>query len=578
MFSLHGTGVGGGIMVGRAVVLESRLIDIPRYRVDLASRADELDRLGRAIDTVRSELLTLGESLTAEAPTEAKALLQVHAMILDDPTLIEQARESIEIRGLNAEWAFASQAEHLAEQFDQFEDAYLRERGRDVTQVADRVLKALSGSGRELAARAGTQDVPRIFVAHDIAPADMLQLKRAGGFAIDLGGTASHTAILARSMNVPAVVGLNIASQIVRDDDWLIIDGDAGVLMVAPEESVLQEYRDRMALGLLERKQLERLVHVPSATLDQVAIELHANIELPAEAEQALESGAAGIGLFRTEFLFMNRDELPGEDEQFEAYATAVRGMKGRPVTIRTIDVGADKAIDGGLEAWGGAAAPNPALGQRAIRYSLAEPDVFLEQLRAILRAAELGPVRLLIPMLVHGHEIDQTLRLIAQAREQLSDRLGRPLPAVPVGGMIEVPAAALTASLFARRLDFLSIGTNDLIQYTLAIDRADHSVSSLYDPFHPAVLNLVSQTIRAAERAGKPVAVCGEMAGDLEATALLLGMGLRTFSMHPASLLRVKREILRCDAARLRPRVRRLLNADDPERIRTGLRRLRQT
>lgn len=577
MFSLHGTGIGGGIMVGRAVVLESRLIDIPRYRVDLATRADELARLGQAINTVRAELSTLAESLSADAPSEAKALLQVHAMILDDPTLIEQARESIEIRGLNAEWAFASQAEHLAEQFSQFEDAYLRERGRDVTQVADRVLKALAGTGRSLAARASTQDTPLIFVANDIAPADMLQLKRAGGFAIDLGGTASHTAILARSMNVPAVVGLNIASQIVRDDDWLVIDGDAGVLMVAPEEPVLQEYRNRMALGLIERKQLERLVHVPSVTADQIPVELHANIELPAEAGQALESGAAGIGLFRTEFLFMNRNELPGEDEQFEAYAVAVRGMKGRPVTIRTIDVGADKAIDGAMDAYAGAAAPNPALGQRAIRYSLAEPDVFLEQLRAILRAAELGPVRLLIPMLVHGHEIDQTLRLIAQARAQLEDRLKRPLPAVPVGGMIEVPAAALTAGFFARRLDFLSIGTNDLIQYTLAIDRADHSVSSLYDPFHPAVLNLVSQTIRAADRAGKPVAVCGEMAGDLEATALLVGMGLRTFSMHPASLLRVKREILRCDAARLRPRVRRLMNADDPERIRLGLRRLRQ-
>jgi phosphotransferase system enzyme I (PtsI) len=577
MFALHGTGIGGGIVVGRAVVLESRLIDVPRYRVEFAMRLAETSRLARAVETVRAELRAIAEHLPADAPSEAQALLQVHAMILDDPSLAPQATVAIESHGQNAEWAFASQAEHLAAQFEQFDDPYLRERGRDVTQVADRVLKALSGSGRALRTRVAGE-VPLIFVAHDVSPADMLQLKHAGGFAIDLGGTASHTAILARSMNVPAVVGLGHASQMVRDDDWLVLDGESGVLIVAPDESVLDEYRHRMALGLLERKQLSRLVNVPSATIDGVPIELHANIELPAEAEQAREAGAAGVGLFRTEFLFMNRAELPGEDEQFEAYRAAVLAMRGRPVTIRTIDIGADKPLDTDDDAQGPAAAPNPALGRRAIRYSLAEPDVFLEQLRAILRAAEHGPVRLLIPMLAHGHEVDQSLRLIAQARAQLADRLGRDMPPVPVGGMIEVPAAALTAPFFARRLDFLSIGTNDLVQYTLAIDRADHAVASLYDPFHPAVLQLVAQTIRAGERAGKPVAVCGEMAGDLEATRLLIGMGLRSFSMHPASLLRVKREILRCDAGRLRARVARLLAADDPVKVRSGLDRLRET
>lgn len=576
MFALHGTGIGGGIVVGRAVVLESRLIDVPRYRVEFAMRLAETSRLARAVETVRAELRAIAEHLPADAPSEAQALLQVHAMILDDPSLAPQATVAIESHGQNAEWAFASQAEHLAAQFEQFEDPYLRERGRDVTQVADRVLKALSGSGRALRTRV-PGEVPLIFVAHDVSPADMLQLKHAGGFAIDLGGTASHTAILARSMNVPAVVGLGHASQMVRDDDWLVLDGESGVLVVAPDESVLDEYRHRMALGLLERKQLSRLVNVPSATIDGVPIELHANIELPAEAEQAREAGAAGVGLFRTEFLFMNRAELPGEDEQFEAYRAAVLGMRGRPVTIRTLDIGADKSLDSSDDTQGPAAAPNPALGRRAIRYSLAEPDVFLEQLRAILRAAEHGPVRLLIPMLAHGHEVDQSLRLIAQARAQLVDRLGRDMPPVPVGGMIEVPAAALTAPFFARRLDFLSIGTNDLVQYTLAIDRADHAVASLYDPFHPAVLQLVAQTIRAGERAGKPVAVCGEMAGDLEATRLLIGMGLRAFSMHPASLLRVKREILRCDAGRLRARVSRLLAADDPVKVRSGLDRLRE-
>ena len=577
MFSLHGTGIGGGIVVGRAVVLESRLIDVPRYRITPEQRAAELGRLDRAIDVVRLELANLGEQLPVDAPPEAQALLQIHAMMLEDPSLVEQTRLAVELHGQNAEWAFFAQVEHLAAQFEQFEDAYLRERGRDLTQVADRVLKALSGSGRRLPERPLPGDVPLVFIAHDVAPADMLHLKQAGGFALDLGGTASHTAILARSMNVPAVVGLNTGSLLVRDDDWVVLDGDAGVLMVAPDAIVLEEYRHRMMLGLLERKQLERLVHVPTATVDRVPIELHANIELPAEAEQAIEAGAAGIGLFRTEFMFMNRDDRPGEDEQYEAYAAAVIAMRGRPVTIRTIDIGADKPLRGDDEGHDQAAAANPALGQRAIRYSLAEPDMFLEQLRAIHRAAEHGPVRLLIPMLVHGHEVEQSLRLIAQAREQVSVRTRRSGPEVPVGGMIEVPAAALTAGMFARRLDFLSIGTNDLIQYTLAIDRTDHAVASLYDPFHPAVLQLVSQTIRAAVRAGKPVSVCGEMAGDLEATRLLIGMGLRSFSMHPASLLRVKREILRCDAARLRTRVSRLLGSDDPVKVQAGLRRLRE-
>ena len=577
MFSLHGTGIGGGIVVGRAVVLESRLIDVPRYRITPEQRAAELGRLDRAIDVVRLELANLGEQLPVDAPPEAQALLQIHAMMLEDPSLVEQTRLAVELHGQNAEWAFFAQVEHLAAQFEQFEDAYLRERGRDLTQVADRVLKALSGSGRRLPERPKPGDVPLVFIAHDVAPADMLHLKQAGGFALDLGGTASHTAILARSMNVPAVVGLNTGSLLVRDDDWVVLDGDAGVLMVAPDAIVLEEYRHRMMLGLLERKQLERLVHVPTATVDRVPIELHANIELPAEAEQAIEAGAAGIGLFRTEFMFMNRDNRPGEDEQYEAYAAAVIAMRGRPVTIRTIDIGADKPLRGDDEGHDQAAAANPALGQRAIRYSLAEPDMFLEQLRAIHRAAEHGPVRLLIPMLVHGHEVEQSLRLIAQAREQVSVRTRRSGPEVPVGGMIEVPAAALTAGMFARRLDFLSIGTNDLIQYTLAIDRTDHAVASLYDPFHPAVLQLVSQTIRAAVRAGKPVSVCGEMAGDLEATRLLIGMGLRSFSMHPASLLRVKREILRCDAARLRTRVSRLLGSDDPVKVQAGLRRLRE-
>ncbi len=568
MFSIHGTGIGGGIVIGRARVLESRRFDVARYHVPGAALRAEVDRLDAALRTVKVELRSLSSHLPDDAPGEARALIDVHAMILDDPMLCDAAREQISQHGWNAEWAVASQADELAHQFEEFEDPYLRERGRDVQQVADRVLKVLSGTAGPLL---GTGE-PAIMVAADIAPGDMLALRSALGFAIDLGGTTSHTAILARSMNVPAVVGLDCASDLIADSEWLIIDGDNGLVIVAPDETVLAEYQQRQVASQLERERLKRLIHVPARTLDGHAIELHANVELPDEAEQAREAGASGIGLFRSEFLFLGRRSLPGEDEQYEAYRAVVLAMRGRPVTIRTLDVGADKA----LHPSDVASITNPALGRRAIRYCLSEPEMFLTQLRAILRASAHGPVRLLIPMLVHGHEIEQALRLIAQARERLRERRKPFDDHMPVGGMIEVPAAALSVGLFLRRLDFLSIGTNDLIQYTLAIDRADHAVAPLYDPFHPAVLRLIAMTIKAGRRANKPVAVCGELAGDHTATRLLLGMGLNQFSMHPASLLVVKREILLADVSRLSSRVARLLNSDDPAKVQAALHRLR--
>ncbi len=567
MFSLHGTGIGGGIVIGRARVLESRHRDVLRHRLQPDELERELARLETALEVVRTELNALAEHLPADGPAEARALLDVHVMILDDPALAQAARDVVREHLWNAEWAVASQAGHLAAQFAEFEDQYLRERGRDVQQVADRVIRVLSGSR----SAAATVSEPAIFVAEDIAPADMLSLRSAIGFGIDLGGTTSHTAILARSMNVPAVVGLGMANHLIQDDDWLILDGEAGLVIVAPDETVLTEYRHRQAAGEIERERLKRLIHVRAVTLDGVAVQLHANIEMPDEAGPAMAAGADGVGLFRSEFLFMNRREMPDEDEQFEAYRAAALGMDGRPVTIRTLDVGADKALHHDHLP----VSPNPALGQRAIRYCLAQPEMFMEQLRAILRASAFGQVRLLVPMLAHSHEIDQTLRLIDLAKAHLRGRGLEFDEHMPVGGMIEVPAAALTAGLFVRRLDFLSIGTNDLIQYTLAIDRADHEVAALYEPFHPAVLHLIAITIRAARKAGKPVAVCGEMAGDWAATRLLLGMGLTQFSMHPASLLRVKQEILRADTSKLVPRVNRLLNSDDPLRVRALLAKL---
>jgi phosphoenolpyruvate-protein phosphotransferase (PTS system enzyme I) len=583
VFSVHGTGVSSGIVIARARVIATRSGDIPRYHVEPTHVAHELDKLQRAITFVQAELSSLSGKLPASAPAEASALLQVHSMILDDQMLISATKEAIRDQLWNAEWAMSSQAKILAAQFEAFEDEYLRGRGQDVEQVTERVVRVMLAERESESTQtmggmrisiSQESDEPAIYVANDFAPADMLSIKQACGFLIDLGGTTSHSAILARSMNLPALVGMGNASELIHDDDWLIVDGDEGVVIVAPDDAILVDYRHRQAAAELARSKLQRLIRVQAVTLDGINISLNANIELPEEASLALAQGAEGVGLFRSEFLFLNRKELPDEDEQFESYRHAVREMAGKPVTIRTLDVGSDKTMDTQIHA---AVAPNPALGLRAIRYCLSEPELFAAQLRAILRASAEGSVRMLIPMLAHSREIDQTFKAIESAKQQLRDKGIRFDEAMPVGGMIEVPAAALTADLFARRLDFLSIGTNDLVQYTLAIDRADHAVAHLYDALHPAVLRLIAMTIKACKVAGKPVAVCGEIAGDPNLTRMLLGMGLTEFSMHPASLLRVKQEVLLSDVKLLKPKANKLLSTDDPHRIAVALKRLRE-
>jgi len=409
-----------------------------------------------------------------------------------------------------------------------------------------------------------TVDVPLVLIAHDLSPADMLQFKQSvfAGFITDVGGKTSHTAIVARSMDIPAVVGARTCSQLVRQDDWVIIDGDVGVVIVDPSPIILAEYGFKQRQGELERGRLQRLLHTPAVTMDGERVQLLANIEMPEDAQGALKAGALGVGLFRSEFLFMGRQgRLPDEEEQYQAYKRAVEGMNGLPVTIRTVDVGADKPLDASLR---DDAHLNPALGLRAIRWSLADPAMFLTQLRAILRAAAHGQVHLLVPMLAHAREIRQTLAHIDHARATLDNR-GIPYGPIKLGAMIEIPAAALSLQLFLKYFDFLSIGTNDLIQYTLAIDRADESVAHLYDPLHPAVLKLVADTIAECRAQGKDVSVCGEMAGDVTLTRLLLGLGLRSFSMHPAQILAVKQEILRADTSKLVAWAQKVRTAEDP-------------
>ncbi|MDF3839471.1 phosphoenolpyruvate--protein phosphotransferase [Cupriavidus basilensis] len=589
-FALHGIPVSRGVAIGRAHLLAPAALDVSHYLVDEDRLDAEVERLRSARSAVKAELVALKRDLPREAPEEMGAFLDVHAMILDDEALAREPEALIRTRRYNAEWALTTRLEELMRQFDEIEDEYLRERKADIRQVVERILKVLAGAAMLAPAPAppsvlapdGEPAPGVIVVAHDISPADMLQFRHTvfHGFVTDLGGRTSHTAIVARSLDIPAAVGVQSASELIRQDDWVIIDGDAGLVIVDPSAIILEEYRHRQSERALEKKRLQRLRHTPAVTLDGLEIDLLANIEMAEDATAALSAGAVGVGLFRSEFLFMNRrGELPDEEEQFEAYRGAVDAMHGLPVTIRTIDIGADKPLDGrdGRDGRGDdfETALNPALGLRAIRWSLSEPAMFLTQLRALLRASAFGPVRLLIPMLAHAREIDQTLDLIAQAKHQLDARGQAFDPNIKVGAMIEIPAAVLMLPLFLRRMDFLSIGTNDLIQYTLAIDRADNAVAHLYDPLHPAVLQLIARTIREANRASVPVAVCGEMAGDPAMTRLLLGMGLREFSMHPSQLLRVKQEILHADCERLERLVDQVLSAYEPEELASALKQL---
>jgi phosphotransferase system enzyme I (PtsI) len=577
-FTLHGIPVSRGIAIGRAYLIAPAALDVDHYLIEPAQIEGEIERFRTAQEQVHQELDTLRADLAADAPSEMGAFINVHSMILNDAMLVQETIDLIRTRRYNVEWALTEQLERLSRHFDDIEDEYLRERKADIEQVVERVLKALAGAtGALVDGVHGTCD-EMIVVAHDIAPADMMQFKTQTfqGFVTDLGGRTSHTAIVARSLGIPAAVGVQHASALIRQDDLIIVDGDHGIVIVDPAPIVLEEYSYRQSEKALEQRKLQRLKFSPTQTLCGTRIELCANIELPEDARAAVDSGATGVGLFRTEFLFMNhKHHMPEEEEQFAAYRRAVELMNGLPVTIRTIDVGADKPLDSMAGGDGYETAPNPALGLRAIRWSLSEPQMFLTQLRAILRASAFGKVKILIPMLAHAQEIDQTLDLIREAKRQLDDAGIAYDPNVQVGAMIEIPAAAIALPLFLKRLDFLSIGTNDLIQYTLAIDRADNSVAHLYDPLHPAVLHLIAFTLREAKRAGVPVSVCGEMAGDPALTRLLLGMGLTEFSMHPSQLLVVKQEVLRSHLKTLEKPVADVLASFEPEEVQAALKRV---
>lgn len=570
-FTLQGIPVSRGITIGRAHLLRPAAMDVKHYLVAQEQVEAEVERLQQAIAKVQIDLQSIWAELPTDAPTELGAFLDVHALILSDPMVSEAPLDIIRSRHYNAEWALVTQVDVLSAQFDEIEDEYLRERKADIQQVAERVLKVLTGSAYQLPRALGVdeQNANMIVVAKDISPADMMQFRDVAftGFVTDEGGTNSHTAIVSRSLGIPAVVGLGNASHLIMQDDWLIIDSDAGVVIVAPSPLLIAQYRNQQAVLLKEKKKLGKLKKTPAISLDGIEITLLANIELPEDAQAALDAGASGVGLFRSEFLFMGRtgaeQHLPTEEEQFLAYKRAVQIMKGKPVTIRTLDVGADKPLDHHEHN-----ILNPALGLRAIRYCLKEPQIFLTQLRAILRASAFGTVHILIPMIAHAFEIDQSLAMISQAKEELRNEGIAFDEQVQVGAMIEIPAAALSLPMFVKKLDFLSIGTNDLIQYTLAIDRADHEVAHLYNDTHPAILQLLHMTVTAGEKAEIPVAICGGMAGDIKLTRLLIGMGFRELSMPAALLPEIKQEILSTDISELEASVKKILRTYDPQVI----------
>jgi len=563
-FTMHGVGVSSGIAIGHAHLVSHALLEVAHYQVPDELIEAEVIRFAQAVETVRADLDGIRNSLPGNAPAEMSAFVSTHLMILSDRALSELPKDIIRTESCNAEWALKQQMDELVAQFEEIEDDYLRERKHDVIQVVERVIKALLGHPGQVVVTRQEQSI--ILVAHDLSPADAIQFKQHqfAAFITDVGGVASHTAILARSLNIPSIVALHHARDLIHDGELIIIDGGQGVVIVNPDKEVLTEYRLRQEQWEIEQQKLKRLKQTRAVTLDGTSIELHANIEVPDDVVQSRAAGATGVGLYRTEFLFMNRREWPTEEEQFAAYRKVAESMKGHPVTIRTLDIGADKQVDNDSAR----TCANPALGLRAIRLCLAEPHIFHTQIRAILRASYYGKVKILIPMLSSQSELRQTMHLIERAKQSLKDEKTPFDELVPVGGMIEIPAAALAADTFARKMDFLSIGTNDLIQYTLAIDRADDTVAHLYQPLHPAVLQLIAMTIRAANKAGKPVSVCGEMAGDASLTRLLLGFGLRQFSMHPAHILSIKRQVLQTNLPRLAPVVRKILASSDSEQI----------
>ena len=554
-FTIHGVGISDGISIGKAHLISHAYSDVAHYEIEKSQVADEHRRFDNAINKAREELTSLEKQIPEGSPTEFQGFVNLHKLILDDPILAESPKVQISKLGCNAEWALKLQLEKLLDQFLEIKDNYLRERKNDIIQVVERVLRILFGENQKANFDFDNENI--IVVAHDISPAEVVEFRdqNFSAFITDVGGTTSHTAIIARSLNVPSIVALHNASQLIREGDQLIIDGTNGVVLISPPDNIIREFQYRQEEAQKKQEALKKIKKKASVTKDGIKINLFANIELPGDIDQAKQHGAEGIGLYRTEFLYLGRQNLPTEEEQFQNYKKALLELDDRPLIIRTFDLGADKHTEQTSHPSG----PNPALGLRAIRLCLAEPQMFRDQLKAIYRASVYGNVKILIPMLSAVNEITQTLRLIETIKIDLQKEKIAFDQNLEIGAMIEVPAAAISLEFFAKYFDFFSVGTNDLIQYTLAIDRSDDTVAHLYNPHHPAIIYLLDNIIETATRNQKPVSICGEMAGDPHLVRLLLGLGITNFSMHPANLLQIKDIIISSDVSKISPLVKNL-------------------
>lgn len=562
--SLHGIGVSRGIAVGNVHIIQRDQLDIRENTIEQGAIDREIQRFEMAVTHARQQLRAIRDHIPKSTEADITAFIDTHLLMLEDAVLIHEPARLIRDLGCNAEWALKLQRDALVNVFEEMDDAYLRMRKDDVDYVVNRIQRMLLNQTPLRHEEPDDRLTGYIVLANDLTPADTVMFQHNGitAFITEYGGPTSHTAILARSLGIPAIVGMQHAMSYINEEDFIILDGARGVVLVNPEEQALKHYRKLQKEEKRYYTSLGKLKGKPTITLDGTPIELQANIELPRDFDTVLAVGADGVGLYRTEFLYMNRESPPDEEEHYETYVKVIKILKGLPLTIRTLDLGADKQVDGGRHS--SPVGSNPALGLRAIRLCLKEPALFRPQLRAIIRASIHGPVRIMIPMLSNINEMILVLQMIDEIKSDLDEKRIPYNQKLLIGGMIEVPAAAVCADVFARHLDFLSIGTNDLIQYTMAIDRVNDEVNYLYDPLHPAVLRLIHTTLQAGKQANIPVAMCGEMAGDPQYTHLLLGLGLREFSVHPAILLEIKQIINQCDLTILEKLAAKALNADN--------------
>lgn len=578
MMVLHGYAAGKGIAIGRAHLVVRGISELPQYHLPESELAGEVARFEAAVKATRKQLEQLRSAIPENAPAELGAFISLHLMLLGDVTLSREPADILQEQAINAEWALKIQTDRLSQQFDEIDDEYLRQRKQDMLQVVERIQKNLAGQSTELNLDANLLD-DTILIAHDLSAADTLFFKdqRIEGFVTDIGGPTSHTAILGRSLNIPSVIGVGNARQLISEHEWVIVDGIQGVLIIDPDELVLAEYRLRLKHYRSRLRALNKIKKTAAATLDGEEIELFANIESADDVKALHNIGADGVGLLRTEFAYLNRDSLPEEEELYQLYSDIAKKLKGKPLTIRTVDLGVDKN-----PRWFGTGGTpngslNPALGLTGIRLCHAEPVMFRTQMRAVLRASVHGKLRIMFPMISSLSELKQSLTHLDTARKQLVERQ-EAFGELEVGCMIEIPSAALTVSSLLKWVDFVSVGTNDLIQYTLSVDRSDDAVSYLYQPAHPAIIRLLAHIIRTANRMGKGVSVCGEMAGDTKYTRMLLGLGLRKFSMNINNLLDVKDVVLHSHTERLENEMAKLMRNEDPDKMDALLKKLNES